>query len=238
MKIAGLQKNSLVDYRGKVAAVVFTPFCNFNCYYCHNRILLEKNVLRTRYKTIEEDEFFAFLDKRVGLIQGVVVTGGEPTLQSDLPEFIRRIHEKGFPVKLDTNGARPEVVSTLLKEGLLDSIAMDIKAPFERYDEICDVTVNHENIKLSMKLIMDSSLDYEFRTTVSPEFSLDDIKSIAKMIDGCALYVLQQFRKPENHGEFADIRNAKKPLPRTFFDQAIEICKPHATRIITRGVNL
>ncbi|MCK5758749.1 MAG: anaerobic ribonucleoside-triphosphate reductase activating protein [Clostridiales bacterium] len=238
MIIAGLQKNSLVDYRGKVAAVVFTPFCNFNCYYCHNRILLETDASKTRYKTIDEDEFFAFLDKRVGLIQGVVVTGGEPTLQKDLPEFIRRIREKGFPVKLDTNGGRPEVVSALLEEGLLDSIAMDIKAPFERYDEICGVEVNHENIKRSMQLIMNSGLDYELRTTVTPEFTLDDIRGIAKMIDGCALYVLQQFRKPENHGEFADIRNAKKPHHRAFFDQAVEICTPHATRVITRGVNL
>ena len=187
---------------------------------------------------MDEDEFFAFLDKRVGLIQGVVVTGGEPTLQKDLPEFIKRIRVKGFPVKLDTNGGRPEVISTLLEKDLLDSIAMDIKAPFERYDEICGVEVNHENIKRSMQLIMNSGLDYELRTTVTPEFTLDDIRGIAKMIDGCALYVLQQFRKPENHGEFADIRNAKKPHPRAFFDQAVEICTPYATRVITRGVNL
>lgn len=238
MIIAGLQKSSLVDYRGKVASVVFAPFCNFNCYYCHNRMLLETDISKTRYQTIGEEEFFAFLDKRIGLIQGVVITGGEPTLQKDLPEFIRKIRKKGFPIKLDTNGGRPEVVSALLEEGLLDSIAMDIKAPFERYDEICGVKVNQENIKKSMQLIMNSDLDYEFRTTVTPEFTLQDIGSIAKMIDGCALYVLQQFRKPENHGEFADIRNAKKPHLGAFFDQAVEICMPHAARVITRGVNL
>lgn len=238
MKIAGLQKNSLVDYRGKVAAVVFTPFCNFNCYYCHNRILLETNVLKTRYKTIDEDEFFTFLDKRIGLIQGVVVTGGEPTLQNDLPEFIKRIREKGFPVKLDTNGGRPEVVKALLEEDLLDSIAMDIKAPFNRYDEICGVVVDHEKIKRSIDILMKSEIEYEFRTTITPEFTLDDIHSIAKMIDGCSLYTLQQFRKPENHGEFADIRNAKKPHPKAFFELAVKICTPHADKVQTRGVNL
>ena len=238
MIIAGLQKNSLVDYRGKVAAVVFAPFCNFNCYYCHNRLLLETNPDKYRYNPMDEEDFFAFLDKRVGLLHGVVVTGGEPTLQKDLQEFIKRIREKGFPVKLDTNGGRPDVLKNLINANLLDTIAMDIKAPFERYDEMCGVAVNHEAIKESIGLLMGSGLEYEFRTTVTPEFRLDDIRGIIKMIEGCKLYTLQQFRRPENHGEFADIRNAKKPLPRAFFDEAVELCRPHAEKVQTRGVNL
>ncbi len=238
MIIAGLQKNSLVDYRGKVAAVVFAPFCNFNCYYCHNRMLLEKRPERIQYTTIDNDEFFAFLDKRVGLIQGVVITGGEPTLQKDLSDFIRKITKKGFPVKLDTNGGRPDVLSNLLDEGLLDSIAMDIKAPFNRYDQVCGVAVNLENIEKSIKLIMDSGLDYEFRTTVTPDFELDDFKGIMELIDGCKRFVLQQFRKPENLGEFVDIRNAKKPHSKVFFDQAVEICRAHSDVVLKRGIIL
>jgi len=238
MIIAGLQKNSLVDYRGKVAAVVFAPFCNFNCYYCHNRILLETRPERIQYVTIDNEEFFAFLDKRVGLIQGVVITGGEPTMQNDLIDFILKITKKGFPVKLDTNGGHPDVIFDLLEAGLLDSIAMDIKAPFSRYNEMCGVLANHEDIKKSIKLVMESGLDYEFRTTVTPEFKLDDFQGIMKMIDGCGRYVLQQFRKPENLGEFVDIRNAKKPHSKLFFDQAVEICRPHTGEVSTRGIIL
>ncbi len=238
MLIAGLQKNSLVDYRGKVAAVVFTPYCNFNCYYCHNRILLETNPDKVRYNLIDEAEVMAFLKKRVGLLQGVVITGGEPTLHEDLPNFIKEVRKLKFPVKLDTNGGRPEVLGKLIGERLLDSIAMDIKAPFRRYNEMCGVEVNHENIKKSIELIMDSGIDYEFRTTATPEFTLEDFHDIARIIDGCRLYVLQQFRKPENHGEFADIRNARKPHPKMFFEKARDICSPHAKEIIIRGVNL
>lgn len=238
MKIAGLQKNSLVDYRGKVAAVIFAPYCNFDCYYCHNRILLEPDPMKFRYKPIEEDEFFSFLDKRIGLIQGVVITGGEPTLQKDLMDFIKRIVEKGFPVKLDTNGACPEVLSALLEAGLLDSIAMDIKGPVDKYDEICGVKVDISKIKKSIDLIMNSGIDYEFRTTITPEFTLQDVEQSVQLISGCKRYVLQQFRKPENHGEFADIRNAKKPHAKDFFDQTLEICSHHVTEISTRGTIL
>lgn len=238
MIIAGLSKNSLVDYRGKVAAVVFAPFCNFNCYYCHNRMLLETHPDKIQYAVIDNDEFFAFLDKRIGLIQGVVITGGEPTLHKDLPDFIKKITAKGFPVKLDTNGGRPDVLSGLIDSGLLDSVAMDIKAPFCRYDEICGVKVNHSNITKSIKIIMDSGLDYEFRTTVTPEFAIGDFKGIIEMIGGCKRYVLQQFRRPENQGEFSDIRNASKPHSKEFFEKALNICRPHVGEILTRGTIL
>ncbi len=147
MLIAGLQKNSLVDYRGKVAAVVFVPFCNFNCFYCHNRILLEKDSEKIMYRPTDEEEFFEFLEKRKGLLQGVVITGGEPTLHKDLGVFIDRIREKDFPVKLDTNGYRPEVLKILLDEGKLDSISMDIKGPASEYPEICGVLIEIDRIK-------------------------------------------------------------------------------------------
>ena len=238
MLIAGLQKNSLVDYRGKVAAVVFVPFCNYNCFYCHNRILLEKDSEKIMYGPTDEEDFFEFLEKRKGLLHGVVITGGEPTIHKDLDVFIEKIREKGFPVKLDTNGYRPEVLEDLIESVKLDSIAMDIKGPAEKYAEICGVPVEIDRIKRSISLIMASGLDYEFRTTVPPGFTLEDIEGAVKLVEGAALYTLQQFRKPENTGDFTDIRNNMKPNTKEFFTEAVEICRPYVRQINTRGIAL
>lgn len=238
MLIAGLQKNSLIDYRGKVAAVVFVPFCNFNCFYCHNRILLENDPGKIKYRPTETEDFFHFLEKRTGLLQGVVITGGEPTLHKDLGEFIDRVRLLGYPVKLDSNGYKPEVLEDLISEGKLDSIAMDIKGPVLKYSEICGVAVDIDKIRRSITLIMNSGLDYEFRTTVPPGFSHDDIKKTVKLVEGGNLYVLQQFRKPENTGDFTDIRNNLKPNTKEFFNEAVEICRPYVKEVKTRGIAL
>ncbi|HPQ46157.1 MAG TPA: anaerobic ribonucleoside-triphosphate reductase activating protein [Clostridia bacterium] len=238
MIIAGLRKNSLVDYRGKVAAVVFVPFCNYNCFYCHNRILLESNPEKVKYRPTDSEEFFAFLEKRRGLLQGVVITGGEPTLHNDLGEFIDRIKETGYPVKLDTNGYRPDVIEELISKKKLDSIAMDIKGPIEKYPGICGVPVDEDKIRKSISLILSSGIEYEFRTTVPPGFTLKDIEESARLIEGAHLYYLQQFRKPENTGEFTDIRNNMKPNTREFFREAVEICRPFVREVNTRGINI
>jgi len=238
MIIAGLQKNSLVDYRGKVAAVVFAPFCNYNCFYCHNRILLERNPERFKYVPTDTNEFFRFLEKRKGLIQGVVITGGEPTLHKDLEDFIDGIREMDYPVKLDTNGYRPDVVEGLIQRKKLDFIAMDIKGPPEKYPEICGVPIDMAKIYKSIDLIKNSELKYEFRTTVPPGFSLNDLEQTVKLIEGAEIYYLQQFRKPENTGDFTDIRNNMKPNSREFFTEAVEICRPFVKNILTRGISL
>ncbi len=236
MQIAGLQKNSLVDYRGKVAAVVFVPFCNFDCFYCHNRMVLERNPDKKKYGLIDEKDIFDFLDKRVGLIQGVVITGGEPTVHSDLPDFIKKIKDKNFPVKLDSNGYRPEVIEDLIKNNLIDSIAMDIKAPFEKYAQITGVEIDGNLIKKSISLIKKSGLDYEFRTTVTPGFDLDDIRSICEILGRVDRYVLQQFRKPDPVEGFTDIRNSMKPKSKEFFEQAAKICEAGIDEVILRGI--
>lgn len=236
MQIAGLQKNSLVDYRGKVAAVIFVPFCNFNCFYCHNRLILEKNPTKRKYNSIDEQELFNFLDKRVGLIQGVVITGGEPTMHSDLPDFIKKIKDKNFPVKLDSNGYKPDVIEHLIENELIDSIAMDVKAPFEKYSQIVGVEIDTEKIKKSIAIIKQSELDYEFRTTVTPGFELADIKSICSMIGKADRYALQQFRKPDPIEGFIDIRNNMKPKSKEFFQQAAQICKETIDEVILRGI--
>ena len=148
--IGGVQKTSLVDFPEKVAAVVFTQGCNFRCGYCHNPDLLEFGQ-KTEWN---EHSFFDFLKTRLGKLDGVVISGGEPTLQSDLHDFIEKIKQMGFAVKLDTNGTNPKIVEKLLKNNLLDYIAMDIKAPLFKYKEITGVNVNIDDIKQSISIIM------------------------------------------------------------------------------------
>ena len=188
--IGGLKKTSLLDYPNKLSAIVFTQGCNFNCGYCHNPSLLEfksKNDIST-------DVFFDFLDKRKGKLDGVVITGGEPTLQKDLKPFIERIKHRGFCVKLDTNGTNPETVKELLNEHLIDYIAMDIKAPLEKYSTVVCRSVDVNNIKTSVDLILNSKIDYEFRTTVLPcLITIEDFDKIGKLIEGAKKYYLQKF---------------------------------------------
>lgn len=188
--IGGVQKSSLIDFPHKIAAIVFTQGCNFRCGYCHNAELIEFS-LKSKFGY---NEFFEFLETRKGKLDGVVITGGEPTLQSSLREFIVKIKSMGFEVKLDTNGSNPEVLGKLIGENLLDYIAMDIKAPFEKYCEISGVEVNIENIKKSVELIMNSGVDYEFRTTViKSQLSFEDFEKIGEQIKGAKKYYLQKF---------------------------------------------
>lgn len=196
MFIGGLQKFTLIDYPGKIAATVFTIGCNFLCSFCHNPELVDPLLMKNQ-PALSESEIFEFLEKRKGDLEGVCVTGGEPTLHKDLAGFLSRIKSLGFSVKLDTNGSHPEMLENLIKEKLVDYIAMDIKAPFGRYEEITGVA-NLEKIKKSVDLIKNSGLDYEFRTTVVPKFhTKEDIIQIAKEISPpekpAKKYFLQQF---------------------------------------------
>ena len=191
MLIGGLQRFSLIDYPGKISAVVFTQGCNFRCPYCHNPELVSFN----REGLIEENYILSFLEERRGKIDGVVLTGGEPTLQSDLVDFLREIKNLGFLVKLDTNGSCPEIIEELLERKLLDYIAMDIKGSLENYSEIINVKVDIEKIKKSIDIIMHSGVSYEFRTTiVKSQLKRDDILKIGESIRSAELYVLQSFR--------------------------------------------
>ncbi|MGC9323244.1 MAG: anaerobic ribonucleoside-triphosphate reductase activating protein [Desulfomonilia bacterium] len=196
MKIAHVQRTSFIDYPGKISAVVFTQGCNFRCPYCHNPELVDPAQFGD---LIMNDEFFSFLDKRRGKLDGVVITGGEPTLQNDLLDILQRIKAKGFLVKLDTNGTRPRLIQEAFRQSLIDYIAMDIKAPFENYFQIAGALVNLSEIRSSIDLIMGSSVPYEFRTTIVKSFiDGDDVVRIARMISGASLYVLQRFT-PSKH---------------------------------------
>lgn len=197
MKISGLNKLTLLDYPKHTACTVFLPGCNFTCPFCHNASL----VLRPGTQPeITEDELFAFLKKRTSILEGVCITGGEPTLQRDLPELIRKIKAMGFDVKLDTNGTNPDLLDTLFDEGIVDYVAMDVKNSPSLYPitvgwEKVDVSV----IKRSIDLIMARARDYEFRTTVMPE--LHTAASIAEMgewVRGARRAFLQAYRAGED----------------------------------------
>jgi pyruvate formate lyase activating enzyme len=191
MKIGGLQRVSLIDYPGLICATIFLQGCNFKCSYCHNPELVDTRLFQP---CIKENEVLDFLNMRGGKLDAVTITGGEPTIQDDLAPFIKKIKKMKFAVKLDTNGSQPQVIKTLLDEKLLDFIAMDIKAPLEKYKSVVKVPVNSDLIKESIRLILKAKIQHEFRTTIV-ESQLDekDILQIAELISGANSYVLQKF---------------------------------------------
>ncbi len=192
MQIAGLQKSSLLDYPSEIATVVFTPGCNFRCPYCHNPNLLKFNSL---YK---HEEYLAldFLKKRVGKISAVVVSGGEPTLQNGLVEFFIKLKNMGFLTKLDTNGTNPDVLEYLTEKNLVDYVAMDIKGPLHKYEQIARCKVDINKILSSINILKKSHVLYEFRTTVVKSLlKIDDFENIGQMIETAQIYYLQKFVK-------------------------------------------
>lgn len=215
--IGGLQKSSLIDYPGKISAIIFTQGCNFRCPYCHNPELITGNSeqkiendspLPSPLRTLPKERLnivpersglrvrviLKFLETRRGKLDGVVITGGEPTLHKSLPEFIRQIKGLGFCVKLDTNGTNPDMLQKLIEENLIDYVAMDIKAPVEKYHEVTCCKLNTENILKSIEILKNSSVEYEFRTTVvKSQLAIKDFEQIGKMIAGAPKYYLQRF---------------------------------------------
>ncbi|MFA5211125.1 MAG: anaerobic ribonucleoside-triphosphate reductase activating protein [Patescibacteria group bacterium] len=193
MFIGGLQKTSLIDYPEKIAAIVFTQGCNFRCPYCHNPELVKKELFN---QNISEKEIFDFLENKKGKLDAVSITGGEPTLQIDLYDFIKKVKEMDFKVKLDTNGSNFEVLKKLIDEKLVDYIAMDIKAPLEKYEEVVRMKVNLENIKKSIELIINSDIESEFRTTIVKSLlNFEDFEKIGELVKGASYYVVQKFVK-------------------------------------------
>lgn len=191
MIIKGFQPTTLVDYPGHVASIVFTAGCSFRCGFCYNKKLADDD---PELKEIDSNEIFNHLDKRKRLIDGVVITGGEPTLYNDLPEFIKKIKEKGLLVKLDTNGTNPLMLKKLIDDKLIDYIAMDIKNSPDKYLLTTNRKVDMNKINETIKLIMNSSIAYEFRTTVISLITKDDFIKIGNWLKGAKKYCLQQFK--------------------------------------------
>jgi pyruvate formate lyase activating enzyme len=171
----------MIDFPGKISAIVFTQGCNINCRYCHNPELITP--AQGEQSPYGEDDVISYLEKRRGALDGVVITGGEPTIHPDLKDFILKIKKVGYLIKLDTNGTNPKLLREIIEAKLLDFIAMDVKAPFDKYEAICQTPVNIEDIKNSMRAIVASGVPYEFRTTYDKTVLNDeDIVRLKKMI--------------------------------------------------------
>ena len=228
--IGGVKKTSLLDYPNKISAIVFTKGCNFNCGFCHNPGLIRNE---TNEDEVKVTSFLNFLETRKGKLEGVVITGGEPTLQKDLKLFIKEIKDMNFSVKLDTNGYKPEILDELLNENLIDYIAMDIKAPKEKYSFVTGIEINMEKIEKSIDIIMKSGIDYEFRTTFMPYYhSIQDFEEIGKLIKRARIYYLQKFEAR------TEINNEKLKEEKNFsnkdINEIINILKPYVKDIKLR----
>jgi len=230
-KICGFAKTSLLDWDGMVTAVIYLPSCNFRCPFCHNREL----VLTPE---VYEDIPFGFIEEYVRdnleFLDAVVITGGEPTMHKDLPHLIKRVRELGVKVKLDTNGTNPEMLQDLIKAGLIDYVAMDIKAPLdERYDDLAGTQVDIDKVKRSIEIIMSSGIDYEFRTTLVPILLKDeDYERIAAFIGTARKYVLQHF-VPRN--TIDPNLSVIAPLTEERVKAIAARCKPYVRKVVIRG---
>lgn len=221
MVISGFQKLTLVDYPGYTACILFTQGCNFKCPFCHNSGLITGT---NKSNIINEQVIFDYLDKRKGLIDGVCISGGEPLLQTDIELFIKKIKERGYKIKLDTNGSKPSLLKKLIDGNLLDYVAMDFKNTFSKYDVTTGIKTNIADIKESIEVLKNSNIDYEFRTTVVKELhSFDDIKEILNFIGTDAKFYIQNYRDCETvltkglHGFSEDeLLNIEKNLKRKY----------------------
>ena len=192
MKIGSLHKTSLLDYPGKISTIIGTQGCNMRCPWCHNYYLIPYEFTE-QSKIINENDFLSFLAERKRFLEGIVITGGEPTIQADLPEFCERVKEMGFSVKLDTNGTVPRMLNRLLKDNLVDYIAMDVKTDLSQYRQLFKEKIDENNILESIDIVMSADRPYEFRTTcVSPFVTKANIDKIGMLIKGAHNFFLQK----------------------------------------------
>lgn len=229
MDIYGLEKLSLVDYDGFVAATVFTGSCNFKCGFCHNSALV------LDYKTlppIAESEILSYLKKRKGILEGLCITGGEPTLNPDLPEFIKKVKDIGYSVKVDTNGTNPEMVKLLVKEGLADYFAIDIKNDRENYAEIIGFkTFDTSKIEKTVEFLLSGKTGYEFRTTLIAEYhKAENIRRIGEWIKGADKYFMQKFKSGDNC-----ISQDLSPVSEETANEFLKIVSPFVKHAALRG---
>lgn len=210
MIFAGIVKTSLLDYPGKIATVLFTPGCNYNCYYCQNRSLIEDfNYI------VPNDEIEAFLERRVGLIDGVVITGGEPTLHPDLIPYLKKLKTMGYLTKVDTNGSNPEVIQSCIDENSVDYFSIDYKAPIDRYAEICRGESDPDKVLESINLLLRAQKQFEVRTTVIPQLTLADLITMAEELPKVPRYVLNPYNKPIEYLESDQVLIDEPPYSET-----------------------
>jgi len=230
MKIGGFQKTSLLDYPDRISAIVWTSGCNFRCPFCYN-----PSLALGKGNVFPEEEILSFLSKRKGLVEGVVVTGGEPFMQEDLPVFLTKIKSLGFLVKVDTNGSYPEKLKALIENQLVDYIAMDVKAPKEKYPQLAGVAVNLSQVEISVDLIKQKAPQYEFRTTFVPKLLVkEDIVEIAQWLKGADRYYLQQFKKMTP--VLSKNLDQMVPYPKEYFQETLAAIRPFFKQCSIRGV--
>jgi len=227
LPIKALERLTLIDFSPYASAMVYIGGCNFRCPYCHNRDMVDS----AKLPDMSLDEIFKFLAKRKKWLDAVVITGGEPTMYKELVPFVESIKSMGYMVKLDTNGTRPEILDKVLP--LLDYVAMDIKASKEKYGSASKSDVNMDDVQKSIDLIKEKAKDYEFRTTVVPQFfGLDDAKKIGQWLKGAKRYVLQQYRP----GSTLDAEFPKDTYCKESIEEFSGAIRPYFGEVIVRGV--
>ncbi len=229
MKIGGLQKTSLLDYPEEVSAIIWTVGCNFNCPFCYNKDLVNGNVTE-----ISEDEVISFLDKRKKMLDGLVISGGEPFLQKDITSFCEKVKKLGYLIKIDTNGTFPEKLKELIDKKLVDYVAMDVKAPKKKYDALSGVKTSISKVNKSIKIIQEKASNYEFKTTFVPDLlKKEDVIDIAKWLKGSKRFYLQQFK---NDTEVISSKLLEKQLyPSKYLKETLNEIKPYFDECYIRG---
>lgn len=227
LTVSGLVKSSLADYPGLVACVLFVPGCNYDCFYCHNRSLIDGTHAVMLPGPVEE-----FLKKRAGLLDAVVISGGEPTLQPGLVSAAEHIKELGYKLKLDTNGSSPQVVAALLRRGLFDYYAVDYKAPADRYAEICGAGAQAEAVRETVGLLLDAGAAFEVRTTVIPQLDAGDLTRMAAELPVLPRYVLNRYRKPEKYRPEDRFRLEKAPYTQAEIGALADLIRSRQPNVI------
>lgn len=228
MRLGGLAKLTLLDFPGHIACTLFTAGCNFRCPFCHNSPLVRDG----GEENIGEEEFFTFLSKREGILDGVAITGGEPLLQKDISSFIKRIKDMGYATKLDTNGSFPERLRELIDGGLVDYVAMDIKNSPDKYPLTCGFDIDFDRVSESIRLLLEGKVEYEFRTTtVKGYHTAEDFEEIGRLISGAERYFIQRF---EDSGDI--LTEGLSAPEREELESFLDSVKKHVPNALLRGV--
>ena len=234
MLISGVQKFTMIDYPEKVAAIIFTPGCNMRCKFCHNKeFVLPEEIKELRSSFIPQEAVLNFLETRKGKLDGVVISGGEPTIQPDLKDFIISVRKMGFLVKLDTNGNLPNVLKELVNENLLDYVAMDVKTTLKNYQDLVGNLANPKKVGESIEFLKQNRIPYEFRTTIiDGVHTTDIIKEMAQLLEGSEKLYLQKFR-PETTLD-PKFQN-KKPVSDKKMQEFVEIFRKNIEEVSIRS---
>lgn len=232
MEIKGFQENSLLEWEGKLSCVLFLPYCNLRCRYCHAAHLLDPG----ENESIEREKILAYMRRQEGWLDGAAITGGEPTLHGDeLRELIRQIRDTGLKVMLETNGSDPEMLDDLISDGLLDAMSMDVKAPLDRhsYQRVTRTEVDTDALRASIQIIKNSGLEYEFRTTVVPDLvGAEELERIGPVLEGARAHALQNFQP--DHCLDEELHDWV-PFSPEDMDRLGAIARPYVERVIIRG---